>query len=430
MKFAKIALISGVAVLIVLLICLVASGLLHGDKPEEKPEKAAVSGNIVEIGATTDSVKIVEVGQLSENTVLSESENSTLSENEPAEVSENEVPAVAEDGEDEEEDDESAPAEEKEEDDAGANTDQEALPEDLRAPFFLSFNGNPVIKLGDAFDVHKYVGYADDSDRHVDLEIAGEVNTGAEGTYPITLTIRDDAGRTASQGMKVTVVTELPSGGGYVGTPEPFSDFIAKYKTPETSVGIDISRWQETVDFEKVRAAGCEFVYMRIGGRDDGELYTDRYYKNNIAGAKAAGLKIGIYWHAEESTPQEVRESVSYLMGILDGEKLDFPIAYDWEDFLHFENYGMNINDLNRNLDVFVEEVKARGYGGCLYNSKYYLDTVWANRGNHQIWLAHYVSSTNYQGNYFMWQHGCTGRIDGINGDVDLDVLYNNALGW
>ncbi len=88
----------------------------------------------------------------------------------------------------------------------------------------------------------------------------------------------------------------------------------------------------------------------------------------------------------------------------------------------------MNIYDLNNNLDVFVSEINARGYRACLYNSKYYLNTVWTSAAKHPLWLAHYCNSTDYQGQFFMWQHGCTGRIDGINGDVDLDVLYNNAL--
>ena len=71
---------------------------------------------------------------------------------------------------------------------------------------------------------------------------------------------------------------------------------------------------------------------------------------------------VGIYWHAEESNAQEVKASVDYLMSVLNGVELDFPIAYDWEDFVHFENYGMNIADLNNNLDVFVDEINARGY--------------------------------------------------------------------
>ena len=85
-----------------------------------------------------------------------------------------------------------------------------------------------------------------------------------------------------------------------------------------------------------------------------------------------------------------------------------------------------DLTDIYENLDVFVSEVEKRGYAGCLYNSKYYLDTVWTSDSKHPVWLAYYVSSPSWQGDFFMWQHGCTGRIDGINGDVDLDVWYVN----
>ena len=301
----------------------------------------------------------------------------------------------------------------------------EEKPADQSAPLILDINKDPQVKLGDDFDIHKYIGYADDADRFVDLEVAGEVDTTTEGVYPLSITLRDDAGHTTTAKMNVQVVTEVASGGSS-GRKEAFSDFISRYKTEETSVGIDISRWQEDVDFEKVKAAGCEFVYMRIGGYDDGELYTDRYYKNNIAGAKAAGLKIGIYWHAEEGTEQEVKDSVAYLMEVLDGTTIDYPIAYDFEDFRHFENYGMNLKDLNDHLDIFVSEISKYGYDACLYNSKYYLETIWTNEAQHPVWMANYTSETSYQGDYFMWQHSCTGWIDGIEGDVDLDVMYIN----
>ena len=181
---------------------------------------------------------------------------------------------------------------------------------------------------------------------------------------------------------------------------------------------------QETVDFEKVKAAGCEFVYMRLGGYDNGEFYTDRYYKGNIAGAKAAGLKVGVYWHAEDGSPEEAAESAKYLMDVLGDETLDLPIAYDWEDFGNFEDYGMNLYDINKCYEAFANQVEIRGYDACLYSSKNFLENTWTNEKDRPVWLAHYVSSTKYSGKYFMWQHSSDGRIDGINGPVDLDVLY------
>ena len=298
---------------------------------------------------------------------------------------------------------------------------------DQKAPVFLVFNSAPEIKVGAEFDVHKYVGYADDVDRDVAIDVSGSVNTSKTGTYPLKITLTDDAGHKTSKDMSVKVVKSASSGGSG-GKKEQFSDFVKNYKTDQTSLGIDISRWQETIDFEKVKAAGCEFVIMRLGGLDDGELYTDRYYQANMANAKAAGLKIGIYWHAEESSREEIKASVDYLLGVLGSNTLDFPIAYDWEDYKNFERYGMNLHDLTNCFYAFAEELQARGYSACLYGSKNSHENIWMNDRKLPVWLAHYTSATSYGGDYYMWQHSSTGRIDGINGDVDLDVLYVNKL--
>ena len=304
---------------------------------------------------------------------------------------------------------------------------QDGSLKDQYAPVFLAFTANPQIKVGNEFNVHKYIGYGDDVDRDVEMEVSGAVDTSKEGDYPITITLKDDAGRTTSKSMTVKVVKSTSSGSsGGSGKKEDFADFVKNYKTEETSLGIDISRWQEDVDFEKVKAAGCEFVYMRLGGFDEGEHYTDRYYLKNMAGAKAAGLKVGIYWHSEERNPQEVKASIDYLMKVLNGETLDFPIAFDWEDFMNFERYGMNLHDINQVYRSFVAEIEARGYSACMYGSKNRLETLWEIQPEESVWLAHYTKATSYGGKYFMWQHSCTGKIDGIKGDVDLDVLYHS----
>ena len=80
--------------------------------------------------------------------------------------------------------------------------------------------------------------------------------------------------------------------------------------------------------------------------------------------------------------------------------------------------------DINKCYEAFANGVEARGYSACLYSSKNFLENTWTNESDRPIWLAHYVSSTGYTGKYFMWQHSSNGRIDGINGAVDLDVLY------
>ncbi|MCR4597766.1 MAG: DUF5011 domain-containing protein [Acetatifactor sp.] len=301
---------------------------------------------------------------------------------------------------------------------------------DKYAPVFLTVRAAS-IKVGTSFDVHKYVGYADDVDRDVKIETSGTVDTSKTGTYPVKITLTDDAGHSTSKTIDVKVVKSTSgggSGGSSGGKKDEFSDFIKKYKTADTSLGIDVSKWQGNIDFEKVKAAGCEFVIIRLGGYDNGEHYTDSYYKANIANAKAAGLKVGIYWHAEESSREEVKASVDYLLGILGDNSLDFPIAYDWEDYINFEKYGMNLRDLTECFYAFADELQARGHKVCLYGSKNSHENIWQNDRKLPEWLAHYTSATSYAGDYFMWQHSSTGKIDGINGDVDLDVLYNAKL--
>ena len=305
---------------------------------------------------------------------------------------------------------------------------------DKSAPKFLISAKNISVDMGTEFNIHDYVGYADDVDRDVDLKITGEVDTSKEDTYPISVLLTDDSGKTTSLDVNVNVVpssgsSEPVEGGAAPSTGgETFAQFEEKYKEDNTVLGIDVSRWQKEIDFNKVKAAGCEFVIIRLGGYDDGEHYTDRNYNTYIKDAKAAGLKIGIYWHAEERNEEEIKKSVAYLLRILDGEKLDFPIAYDWEDFLHFEDYGMNIYDINNNYSAFSREIKAAGYDCCNYSSKNFLENVWTNGEGDKIWLANYTSQTSYAGEYYMWQQSSQGRIDGISTYVDFNVLYTDKF--
>ena len=300
---------------------------------------------------------------------------------------------------------------------------------DVAAPIFLIKPSSCDVAINTTFDANEYVGYADDVDRDVELTVEGDVDTSTLGSYPVTITLTDDAGHTTTDSLTVNVVSSVASSeSGELGSGTySFDQFKSTYGGSDVMLGIDVSRWQKDIDFNKVKDAGCEYVMIRIGGYDEGDLYTDRKYSEFISGAKAAGLKVGLYWHAEESTTAEVKDSVDYLMNILGDEKLDLPIAYDWEDFYHFQNYGMNLYDINANFNTFADEVTSHGYKVCLYSSLNFLNNVWTNKNGHPVWLAHYTSSTTYTGSYFMWQQCNNGLIDGISTATDFNVLYKNA---
>ena len=203
-----------------------------------------------------------------------------------------------------------------------------------------------------------------------------------------------------------------------------FSDIYQKYKNNNTMIGIDVSRWQEDIDFEKVKKAGAEFVIIRMAvsnGPDD-EIGLDSRFEENIKKAKKAGLKVGVYVYTCASSKEEVKRHAKFVRKKLNKTKLDLPIAYDFEDWSEMNKYKLNINDLNNLVDEFYNIVKKDGYDVMLYGSKFYLDNVWYN--NYPIWLAHYTDETNYKGEYIMWQMTNNGKIDGINNNVDINIYY------
>jgi len=189
-------------------------------------------------------------------------------------------------------------------------------------------------------------------------------------------------------------------------------------------LGIDVSKWQGDIDFTKVAAAGCDFVIIRCGVVSDGQLETDKYFEQNYQNAKAAGLKVGIYYSSIDNDPEVLADRVESMLSILNGDSLNFPVAFDWERWSGIQKYKMSIRDLRNLYTVFDSVCVSMGYESMLYGSKHYLNDIWQPEAEWKIWLAHYTEQTDYTGEYYMWQQSCTGKIDGIDGAVDMDIAY------
>ncbi len=304
-------------------------------------------------------------------------------------------------------------------------TDLKYIVEDTTPPLKLNGGWNPYVRVGEAFDVDNIIGYADNYDRHPQAVYSGEVDTSEVGSYPISVTVSDSSGNETSWDMTVLVVNEIPK-------PEDnndrvdFADFMDYYDFyDDVSFGIDVSVWQSDVDFEAVRDAGCEFVLMRMGYYYGSDVVMDDYYKQNMANATAAGLDVGVYFYTADNTEEGARERARWIVEQLDGRKLDYPIAFDWEEWATFQEYGMNLHDLNSVFEAFADEVGKSGYSAMLYSSKNFLENVWKNYGDHPVWLAHYTDETDYEGDFALWQASAYGRIPGIGGDVDMNIRFN-----
>ena len=295
---------------------------------------------------------------------------------------------------------------------------------DSTEPTILNTGWTPYHKVGTDFDLNDYVGFADNFDKIPALTFTGDIDPDKVGEYPLTATVTDSSGNSVTWDITINVVEQVPV--PVDDNPRVnYSDFISRYDNGEVRFGIDVSTWQHDVDYNAVRDAGCSFVMIRVGYYYS-EVTMDDHFRTNLENAKKAGLDVGLYFYTTDNTIEGAREHARWIAEQLDGQKLEFPVAFDWEEFSGFQQYGMSIHDLNEIYLAFADEIEKCGYSAILYSSKNFLDNFWSERtkASHPVWLAHFVDETNYDGEYAMWQASAYGHIPGINGDVDMDILY------
>ncbi len=294
---------------------------------------------------------------------------------------------------------------------------------DTVKPLQLWSGDGTVLERGTEFDINNVIGYGDNADPKPQLKVDGEMDMSKNGKYPLHVTVTDASGNSIDWKLTVTVADKVPV--YQDDSPRTdFADFVSSYKGDGRSFGIDVSVWQGDIDFEKVKKAGCEFVIIRAGYSVDGAVEEDSKFRQNYDAAKAAGLKVGVYLYSYDNTEEKVRASADWIAEQLRGDKLDLPVVFDWEDFGKFQTYEMSFTDLNSFYDAFADQLSKSGYDAMLYSSKNYLEKVWEETDTRPVWLAHYTDKTDYKGPYKMWQASQTGRIGGIDADVDMDILY------
>ncbi len=291
------------------------------------------------------------------------------------------------------------------------------------------FSGtNRTVDKGYEGDLCNIISYGDNYDGIINCKIEGTYDVNKIGTYNLKYYLSDSSNNTKEVNVTLNVREKSNSNNNTsVSTKKTyFSDVLSKYKNDNNEIGIDVSKWQGDINFNKVKDAGATFVMMRIGVQKSalGELEIDKYYLQNIKNAKEAGLKVGVYLYSIASSSKEAIDHANWVLKTLDNEKLDLPIVFDWESWSKWNSFKISFHEINKIADKYIETVKDAGYEGMLYSSKFYLENIWENKNEYPVWLAHYTEKTSYQGKYMMWQLCNNGRIDGINGDVDIDILY------
>ena len=135
---------------------------------------------------------------------------------------------------------------------------------------------------------------------------------------------------------------------------------------------------------------------MRIAHLDGGSPTVDPTFYNNYNNAVAAGLQVGVYVYCTDNSTASADSTASWVISSLGGRKIDFPIAYDWEDFGHFQKYNMSLGTLNDCYSAFNSRMNAAGYSTMLYGSKNFLVSAWNDASKSTTWLAEYKSAPTY----------------------------------
>ena len=297
---------------------------------------------------------------------------------------------------------------------------------------WLSNNYNT--KIGTDIDLKDKIMCVDNYDNKPSCQINGEYDINTAGVYPLEFIAQDSSGNIFQKEFTLTVYepVQTENNSNEIETSEPsyidFNDVLNNYKNENTEIGIDVSKWQGNIDFTKVKNAGATFVMIRVGSQNGvgGEYVLDKNFKQNIENALKNDLKVGIYFYSYADSEKEAKKQANWVIKQIKDYDIDLPIVFDFESFDAFNQMELSIFGLNEVANSFIETVDNAGYTGVLYGSKNYLNAIWKYHTS-PVWLAHYTDQTNYEGDYFMWQMCNDGKIDGIEGYVDIDILYKNS---
>ncbi len=271
-------------------------------------------------------------------------------------------------------------------------------------------------------NIENKVFCADNYDKKPVCKIEGEYDINKKGKYNVLYKAKDSSNNTNEKQITINVEENKNN---KTATATNFSDIYAKFKKKNTKIGIDVSYHQGDIDYQKVKEAGVEFVIIRVGyGKNsENKFVVDKKFKDYIKGFQTQNIPIGIYFFSYAENKKEAIESANFVQKQIKNYKIDLPIIFDWENWSDFKEYHLSIHDVNEIAQTFNKKLEEKGYKTMIYSSKNFIKYVWGEN-NYNIWVAHYNENNNYEGIYKIWQICDDGKIDGINGNIDIDIMY------
>lgn len=199
-----------------------------------------------------------------------------------------------------------------------------------------------------------------------------------------------------------------------------------------STLGIDVSEYQNKVDWNQVKEAGIEFAIIRVGYRgygQAGKLVEDAMFRNHVEGALNAGLKVGVYFFSQAVSETETLEEAQFVMDRIKEYDITYPVVFDTEEITYdtSRTEGLSRKQFTDNCITFCEEVEKAGYSSMIYaNMKWMAFTLQLEQLNdYKKWYADYEAVPQCPYEFQMWQYTESGSVPGIEGNVDLNVAFS-----
>ena len=199
------------------------------------------------------------------------------------------------------------------------------------------------------------------------------------------------------------------------------------------SKGIDISQWQGKIDWEKVKKSDVDFVIIRCGYGGNTTKYDDTYWERNVSECERLGIPFGVYLYSYAYNVEDAKSEAEHVLRLVKGHNLTYPIYYDLE-----ENGVRNSLSKEQIADVantFCSIIESNGYKAGVYSNLDWFNNYLTNSvfDKFDKWVAQWNYKCDYAKSYRLWQSTSTGSVEGIDGNVDINIDFSDLLlrnGW
>ncbi len=210
------------------------------------------------------------------------------------------------------------------------------------------------------------------------------------------------------------------------------------YDDSSARLGVDVSEYQGEIDWAAVKEAGVDFAILRLGyrGMTKGFLNVDETFEQNYRGAADAGLSVGVYFFSQAVSQAEAEAEADFVLETLNGRKLEYPVAFDWETPVPSEKlpaeklraYDVAGDQAAEFGAAFCERIREGGYTPCVYTNKHLAYSFFDldQWKDYDLWYAEYQDVPSLYYGFRMWQYTEDGKIPGVEGSVDLNICFKS----